>query len=365
MDTPHDPLERSIWEALKTCQEPELRKDIVSLQMIRNLEVKEGVVSFDYVLTTPACPLKMEMEAEAKAAVRKVPGVVDVQIRMTHDVKKDPRLENVLPPGIKNIIAVASGKGGVGKSTVSANLALALAQEGASVGLLDADIYGPNQPQMMGVGNLTPEVREDKKIIPPEAFGVKVMSMGFLMDPDAPVIWRGPMLHSAVVQFLKDVVWGDLDYLVIDLPPGTGDVQLSLCQSAPVVGTVLVTTPQSIALSDVRKAAAMFEKLKVPLLGVVENMGSFACPHCGKSSAIFSEGGGRYVSEKYEIPILGNIPLDPAVCEAGESGRPIVTLEKSATAQAFRLLARQVAARVSIVSARTKPIEIKIKAAAA
>ena len=365
MNIDQETLEKNVWEALKTCQEPELRKDIVSLKMIQNLSIKEGVVSFDYILTTPACPLKMEMEAEAMSAVRKVPGVVDVHIRMSHDVQKDPRLENVLPPGIKNIIAVGSGKGGVGKSTVSANLALALALEGASVGLLDADIYGPNQPQMMGVGNQTPEVGPDKKIIPLESFGVKLMSMGFLMDADAPVIWRGPMLHSAVVQFLKDVVWGNLDYLVIDLPPGTGDVQLSLCQSAPIVGAVLVTTPQSIALSDVRKAAAMFEKLKVPLLGVVENMGSFACPHCGKSSHIFSEGGARFVSEKYQIPILGNIPLDPAVCQAGESGRPVVTLEKSATAQAFRSLARQVAARVSVVSAKTKPIEIKIKAATA
>lgn len=360
------PSEKEVLAALATCQEPELHKDIVSLGMIQNLSVAGSTVSFDYVLTTPACPLKAMMEEEARAAVKKVPGVTEVHIRMTASVKKDPRLESVLPPGIKNIVAVGAGKGGVGKSTVASSLALSLALDGAKVGLMDADIYGPNQPQMMGIADLDPEVGAEKKIIPPIAFGVKVMSMGFLMEQDSPVIWRGPMLHSAVTQFLKDVIWGDLDYLIIDLPPGTGDVQLSLCQSVPLAGAVLVTTPQTIALSDVRKAAAMFEKLKVPLLGVVENMGSFACPHCQKVSDIFSEGAGRVVSEKYGIPILGNILLDPAVCQAGESGRPLVIAHPdSATAQSFRSLAQQVAARVSVISSRIKPLEIKMTAASA
>jgi ATP-binding protein involved in chromosome partitioning len=365
LDGAFSPSEKDILAALSTCEEPELHKDIVSLGMVRNLTIAGSVVSFDYVLTTPACPLKGMMEQEAKDAVKKVPGVTDVNIRMTANVKKDPRLESVLQPGIKNIVAVGAGKGGVGKSTVASSLAISLALEGASVGLMDADIYGPNQPQMMGISNLEPEIGPDKKIIPPVAYGVKVMSMGFLMDPDSPVIWRGPMLHSAVTQFLKDVVWGELDYLIIDLPPGTGDVQLSLCQSVPLAGALLVTTPQTIALSDVKKAAAMFNKLKVPLLGVVENMGSFVCPHCRKSSAIFSEGAARVVSEKYGTPILGNIPLDPAICMAGESGRPVVIAQPdSATAQSFRELARRVAGRVSVVSSLVKPIEIKVIAAA-
>ncbi len=357
--------EKEVLSALSTCQEPELHKDIVSLGMIRNLTIAGSVVSFDYVLTTPACPLKETMEQEARDAVKKVLGVTEVNIRMTANVKKDPRLESVLPPGIKNIVAVGAGKGGVGKSTVASSLAISLALEGASVGLMDADIYGPNQPQMMGIANLEPEIGPDKKIIPPIAHGIKVMSMGFLMDPDSPVIWRGPMLHSAVTQFLKDVVWGELDYLIIDLPPGTGDVQLSLCQSVPLAGALLVTTPQTIALSDVKKAAAMFNKLKVPLLGVVENMGSFACPHCHKLSDIFSKGAARVVSEKYGTPILGNIPLDPAICQAGETGRPLVISHPdSATAKSFRDLARQVAARVSVVSSLVKPIEIKVTAMA-
>ncbi|MDE2313867.1 MAG: Mrp/NBP35 family ATP-binding protein, partial [Elusimicrobia bacterium] len=317
------PTREDVLKALSTCQEPELKKDIVSLGMVQNLSVEGGKVSFDYILTTPACPLKGMMELEARDALKKVPGVTSVDIRMKASVKKDPRLENAAPSGIKNIVAVGSGKGGVGKSTVACNLAVALAQDGARVGLMDADIYGPNQPQMLGVQDRELHPGAEGKIAPAENYGVKMVSMGFLTDADAPVIWRGPMLHGAVTQFLRDVEWGELDYLIVDLPPGTGDVQLSLCQSVPLAGAVIVTTPQSIALSDVRRAAAMFAKLNVPLLGVVENMSGFSCPHCGKTSDIFSRGGAGVVAEKYGAPILGRIPIEEAVCQSGEMGRPI------------------------------------------
>lgn len=355
------PSKEAVLAALATCREPELHKDIVSLGMVKNLAVEGGHVSFDYVLTTPACPLKSQMEADARAAVMKVPGVAAVDIKMTASVRADPRLLSKVPDGIKNVIAVGSGKGGVGKSTVACNLAVALAMDGAKVGLMDADIYGPNQPQMMGVAGFEPAADAENKIAPPENLGVKVFSMGFLMAPDAPVIWRGPMLHGAITQFLKDVRWGELDYLVVDLPPGTGDVQLSLCQAVPLMGAVIVTTPQSIAVSDVRKAVAMFKKLNVPLLGVIENMGTFACPHCRKESEIFSRGGGKSLAEKAGAPYLGAVPLDPAVCETGETGRPIVSSNPDgAPAKAFRSLARQVAAQVSIRAATQKPLEIKL-----
>ena len=355
------PTKEDVLKALSQVQEPELHKDIVTLNMVQNLTVEGGVVRFDYVLTTPACPLKGMMQLEAETAVKKVPGVTDVKINMTAKVNKDPRIGQILSSGIKNIIAVGSGKGGVGKSTVACNLAVSLAAEGAKVGLMDADIYGPNQPQMMGVGDWEPEVSENNKIDPPVGYGVKVMSMGFLMEPDSPVIWRGPMLHGAINQFFKDVIWGELDYLIVDMPPGTGDVQLTLCQSVPLAGAVIVTTPQSIALSDVRKAAAMFNKLKVPMLGVVENMGTFHCPHCGKDSHIFSEGGAQKLADMHNIPLLGQVPLDPLVCQTGETGKPVsITHPDSAPAKAFRDIARKTAARVSVLAATKKTLEIKL-----
>jgi len=350
-----------VLSALSTCQEPELHKDIVTLGMVQNLKVEGGKVSFDYVLTTPACPLKGIMQLEAEEAVKKVKGVTEVKIQMTANVRKDPGIANILGPGIRNVIAVGSGKGGVGKSTVACNLAVSLALEGARVGLMDADVYGPNQPQMMGIGNFEPTVSHDNKMEPPTAYGVKVMSMGFLMQPDQPVIWRGPMLHGAIKQFLQDVIWGELDYLVVDLPPGTGDVQISLCQSVPLSGAVIVTTPQSIAVSDVRKAVAMFKKLNVGLLGVIENMGEFVCPHCHKTSEIFSHGGAKALAEKNGIPFIGSVPLDPSICQTGETGKPISASQPdSIPAKAFRDLARKVAAQVSIRNATHKPLEIKM-----
>ncbi len=354
------PTVDDVLQVLSKVKDPEIGRDIVSLGMVKDLTVGGGTVSFTYVLTTPACPLKGEMEREAREAILTIPGVKDVKINMSANVQKDARLERMMPPGVKNIVAVGSGKGGVGKSTVAANLAVALALDGAKVGIMDADVYGPNQPQMFGIDGYEPVVDGENKITPPSAHGVKVMSMGFLMEADQPVIWRGPMLHGVVSQFLKDVRWDELDYLVVDLPPGTGDVQLSLCQAVPLVGSVIVTTPQSVALSDVRKAVAMFNKLNVPVLGVVENMSQFVCPHCNKPSEVFSRGGAEFLSTKFGIPVLGRLPLDGAVCETGETGQPIVARDpESAPGRAFRELARKIAAQVSLQSLKLRTLEVQ------
>ncbi|MDE2292192.1 MAG: Mrp/NBP35 family ATP-binding protein [Elusimicrobia bacterium] len=354
------PTKEQVLDALKTCKEPELGRDIVTLDMVKNLSIEGGKVSFDYVLTTPACPLKDGMEKDAREAVLKVPGVSEVAIKMTANVNKDLRLENVLPPGVKNIVAVGSGKGGVGQSSVAANLAACLARDGAKVGLLDADVYGPNQPQMFGVEGFKPYADADDKIDPAVAHGVKLFSMGFLMEPDTPAIWRGPMLHGAIQQFLKDVKWGELDYLVVDLPPGTGDVQLTLCQSVPLVGAVVVTTPQSVAISDVRKAVAMFKKLNVPVLGMVENMSGFVCPNCRHTSHPFRKDGAKELAAKHMVPFLGAVPLDGAVCEAGETGTPMALRHPdSPTSIALDSVARQVAAQVSLQNHRRRVLNIE------
>ncbi|RMH27364.1 MAG: iron-sulfur cluster carrier protein ApbC, partial [Candidatus Hydrogenedentota bacterium] len=293
--------EQAIWDALRTVQEPDLGRDLVSLNMIKDLRISpEGRVSLTVVLTTPACPLKARIESEVQAAVMRVPGVSGVEVQMTSNVTSMPQRAELLP-GVRNIIGVASGKGGVGKSTVSANLAIALAQAGARVGLLDADIYGPNQPLMLGLRDAQPELRlveaengeQVEMLLPVEKHGIKIMSMGFLIGEDQPVIWRGPMLNSALRQFLGQVLWGDLDYLVVDLPPGTGDVQISLIQLTRITGIVHVTTPQEVALQDVRKGLMMFQTQGIPLLGIVENMSYFVCPHCSQPTEIFSRGGGR------------------------------------------------------------------------
>ena len=346
------PTKEDVLSVLSRVQEPELGRDIVSLGMVQNLVVEGGRVAFSYILTTPACPLKDKMEKDVREALKALPGITKIDIDWGASVSKDRRLEQALPSGIRNVIAVGSGKGGVGKSTVAANLAAALAMDGATVGLMDADVYGPNQPQMYGIQRSQVATTPAGKIRPPVAHGVKLMSMGFLVEPDTPVVWRGPMLHGVVNQFLKDVDWGELDYLVVDLPPGTGDVQLTLCQLVPLTGAVIVTTPQSIALSDVRKAAAMFNKLNVPILGVVENMSGFVCPHCHEKTAIFAEGGAKTLSEAYHIPVLGQVPIEPAVCESGEVGTPIVkAAPKSQSAESLRAIARQLAARISVANA--------------
>ncbi len=349
MDIPLTP--EAILEALRCVEDPELHQDVVSLGMIQDLSVSQGVVRLTLVLTTPACPLKAEMERRVRSAVEGLAGVSKVELTTTARVRTSIPSDRKGLPGVRNIIAVASGKGGVGKTTVSVNTAVALAKSGARVGLMDADIYGPNVPLMMGLKRLPPT--ENQKIIPAENFGVGVVSMGFLLEPDDPVIWRGPMLHGAVNQFLREVRWGELDYLLVDLPPGTGDVQLSLSQLIPLTGALVVTTPQDVALLDVRKSIAMFEKVSVPVLGLVENMSGFVCPHCQKSSDLFARGGGRCMAEALKIPFLGAIPLIGEVRLGGDAGSPVVVAHPdTSAAQALALVAQRLAAQTSLVAAQ-------------
>jgi ATP-binding protein involved in chromosome partitioning len=342
------PIEQSkILEALKTVRDPELHVDIVSLGMIEDLKVESDSVSLTVNLTTPGCPLKAQIEKEVRDALSRVPGVATVQLKMGAKVRKSIDTGGDLIPEVANVVAIGSGKGGVGKSTVSVNLALAFARAGATVGLLDADIYGPNDPQMLGVKD-RPEV-QGRNLVPVPVHGIRLMSMAFFLKDDEPVVWRGPMLHGAMKQFLGDVLWGRLDYLFIDLPPGTGDVQLTLSQIIPLTGAVLVTTPQDVALLDVRKAAAMFRKVNVPILGVIENMSYFNCPHCGERVEIFSHGGGRKAAEAFGTTFLGEIPLDVRVRQGGDEGRPVVVHDpKSGPALIFRQIADQLAAIISV-----------------
>ncbi len=346
--------EDAVMRALRTVIEPELHQDLVSLKMIKDVAINGGEVAFTVVLTTPACPLRARIESECRAAVSTIDGVQSVKVNFTANVSRDPRVSSTINAPIRNTIAIASGKGGVGKSTVSVNVAVSLAREGARVGLMDADIYGPNIPQMMGAPNLPPP--QGQRLMPSEAYGVKLMSMGFLVRPDQPVIWRGPMLHSALRQFLTDVEWGELDYLIIDMPPGTGDVQMSLAQSTPLTGGLIVTTPQSVALSDVRKGAMTFRQLEVPILGVVENMSYFLAPDTGKRYNIFGHGGGQSYAREIGVPFLGEIPIDPRITVGGDTGRPIVLAEPdSQAAKALRQIARDLAARVSVLNLTRKP----------
>jgi ATP-binding protein involved in chromosome partitioning len=344
--------EEQVLAVLRTVQDPDLHKDIVALQFVKDVKIHGGEVDFTIELTTPACPVREEMKAEAEAKVAAIPGVSAARANMTANVRARGGFGRQAIAGIRNIIAVGAGKGGVGKSTTSVNLALALHKKGARVGLMDADVYGPNIPQMLGVTG-QPEVSDDKRMLPPQAHGIKVISMGMLVPADQPIIWRGPMLHGAVQQFMRDVEWGELDYLIVDLPPGTGDVSLSLSQSVPVAGAVVVTTPQSISVSDVRKAVGMFRQLNIPVLGVVENMSYFICGHCNERTDIFGTGGGRRMAESMEIPFLGEVPIDTRVRAGGDEGRPIVVAAPDAPAsQAFFAVAGKVAAQVSIQAMR-------------
>jgi len=353
--------EEAVLQSLRTLQDPEARKDIVSLGLIKNLEVQGGRVAFTLEFTTQPPHVKVELHSKARKLVSQLPGVVEVQVRMAsaphaaapqQAPAQPPREEYI--PDVKQTMAVSSGKGGVGKSTVAVNLALALARSGAGVGLVDADVYGPNIPLMMGAKGRPGMF--DNKIIPVESHGIKLISIGFFVKEGEPIIWRGPMLHSAIQQFLRDVNWGALDYLVFDMPPGTGDAQLSLSQVIPLSGAVVVTTPQEVALLDVRKAIAMFRRMNVPLLGVVENMSYFLCPHCGERTTIFGEGGGQRLSEEMGVPLLGQIPLDPETREGGDEGLPIVIRKPgSLQAAAFRKLAEVVSARLAEVSVLKLP----------
>jgi ATP-binding protein involved in chromosome partitioning len=337
-----------VLAVLRTIQDPDLHKDIVTLGFVKDVKLEGSEVDFTIELTTPACPVRDEMKAEAEQKVAALPGVTAARAKMTADVRARGGFGRQAVPGIKNILAVGAGKGGVGKSTTSVNLAVALQKKGARVGLMDADVYGPNIPQMLGI-TAQPEVSEDKRIQPPSAYGIKVISMGMLVAPDQPIIWRGPMLHGAVQQFMRDVAWGELDYLVVDLPPGTGDVSLSMAQSVPVAGAVVVTTPQGVSVSDVRKAVAMFRQLNIPILGVVENMSTFVCGHCGERTDIFGHGGGARMAEDMSIPFLGEVPIDTRVREGGDTGQPIVAAAPdSPAARAFESVAGKVAAQLSI-----------------
>jgi ATP-binding protein involved in chromosome partitioning len=343
--------ESAIFDALRQVQEPELGGDLVSRNMVRDLSIDGSRVAFTIELTTPACPLKDEIEANVRAVLAPL-GVESVDVGWGATVRRAaPAQPQQLVPGVKNIIAVASGKGGVGKSTVSVNLAVALAQAGASVGLLDADITGPNIPLMLGVDG-QPKASPNNKITPLERYGVKVISIQFFVPEGQPIVWRGPLVGGAIQQFLRDVEWGDLDYLVIDLPPGTSDAQLTLAQAVPISGTVLVTTPQEVALADVSKALAMLKRMSVPVIGIVENMTGFVCAHCGELTEIFGRGGGERFAREHAIEFLGGIPLDITVRQGGDVGVPAVAQrEPGPAAEALTALARTVAARMSVRAA--------------
>jgi ATP-binding protein involved in chromosome partitioning len=340
--------EQAVMAALSKVQEPELHRDLVSLNMIRNLKIEGDRISFTIVLTTPACPLRSQIEREARQAVEAIPGVKSVDLKLDANVPSDGRPRGLLELPIRNAIAVASGKGGVGKSTIAVNIAVVLAKSGASVGLLDADIYGPNVPRMMGVQRLP--ATQEGKLIPAEAYGVKMMSIGFLVKPDQPLIWRGPMLHSAIRQFLTDVNWGELDYLVVDLPPGTGDAALSLAQSLPLSGGLIVTLPQQVSLDDARRSIEMFRQLDVPIFGVVENMSYLELPD-GTKMDVFGSGGGERMAQEAGVPFIGAIPMDPSVREGGDNGRPVtVTRPESPVARALDQVAKDVAAKISVAA---------------
>jgi ATP-binding protein involved in chromosome partitioning len=345
------PSSEAVLAALKQVIDPDLRKDIVSLGFVKNLTIDGGRVSFTIELTTPACPVKEVLQAQAQAAVSSLPDVDSVEIAMSAVVRSVTAPEHGRPPlpGVKNVIAVGAGKGGVGKTTVSINLALALAKVGGRVGILDGDIYGPNVPLMLG---LKAQLQSDgQRIIPAEKYGVQVVSIGFMTDDDAPVIWRGPMVHSAIQQFFRDVAWRDLDYLIIDMPPGTGDVALSLSQTVAVAGAVVVTTPQQVSLSDSRRAVRMYQKLNVPTLGIVENMSYYACPNCHHESDIFGYGGGERISNEIGIPFLGRLPVYQPISLGSDRGIPLVIAEPDAPAtRAFLTVAERVAAQVSIAA---------------
>ncbi len=331
--------EESVLAALSTVIEPELHRDLVSLNMIRDLEIDGRDLSFTIMLTTPACPLKGTMERDSRVALSKLEGLGEVTINWGSNVPTDQRIGQKIGQQFRNTIAVSSGKGGVGKSTIAVNLAISLAQQGARVGLLDADILGPNVPMMMGVEKMPPV--KDRKMTPAENFGVKFISMAFLVKPDQPLIWRGPMLHSAIQQLLSDVNWGELDYLIIDLPPGTGDAQLTLAQVIPLSGALVVTQPMQVAAADALRGLKTFEKLEVPIIGVVENM----------SGPIFGTGAGEQLAETYDTDYLGSVPMDAQVRIGSDSGQPIVvTHPDSDAAKALHEISRKIAAKVSVIT---------------
>lgn len=357
LETMYDVLNsQSVLEVLRPVEDPELRKSLVELNMIRNVKIDSGKVSFTLVLTTPACPLREFIVEDCKKAIQKLPGVTDISVDVTAETPQQKSLpDRTGIDGVKNIIAVSSGKGGVGKSTVAVNIAVALAQTGAKVGLLDADIYGPNDPTMLGLAEAEISIRstETGEILEP-AFnhGVKLVSMGFLIDRDQPVIWRGPMLNGIIRQFLYQVQWGEIDYLIVDMPPGTGDAQLTLTQAVPMAGAVIVTTPQNVALLDSRKGLRMFQQMNVTVLGIIENMSYFIPPdQPDKQYDIFGSGGGSKTAAELEVPLLGCVPLEISTRIGGDTGIPIVVSDPdSASAKALKAIAQSIAAKVSVAA---------------
>ncbi len=348
----------AVLEILRPVEDPELRKSLVELNMIRNVSIDGGAVRFTLVLTTPACPLREFIVDDCKRAVKTLPGVESVEVEVTAETPQQKSLpDRTGIAGVKNILAVSSGKGGVGKSTVAVNIAVSLAQAGAKVGLIDADIYGPNVPTMLGLADAEVSVRPAQGpgqdiLEPAENHGVKMVSMGFLIDPDQPVIWRGPMLNGIIRQFLYQVDWGELDYLIVDMPPGTGDAQLTMAQAVPMAGVVIVTTPQTVSLIDARRGLKMFQQLNVPVLGIVENMSYFIPPDLpDRQYDIFGSGGGKKTAEELAVVLLGCVPLEMPVRAGGDRGVPIVvSAPESAAAQALKAIAQAVAARVSVMA---------------
>jgi ATP-binding protein involved in chromosome partitioning len=341
----------AVLTALRAVIDPDLRRDIVALGFVKDLQIADRRVAFTIELTTPACPVKDQIRDQAIAAVRSL-GIDDVDVQLTAKVRSASAPETGRPPlpGVKNVIAVGAGKGGVGKTTVAVNLALALARCGSKVGILDGDIYGPNVPMMLGITTQL-ATNEQRQIVPAEKYGVQVISIGFLTNDDAPIIWRGPMLHGAIQQFFKEVAWKDLDYLIIDMPPGTGDVALSLSQTVPVVGAIVVTTPQQVSLADSRRAVRMYQKLSIPTLGIVENMSFFSCPNCHHESDIFGHGGGEGLATDMSVPFLGRLPIYQPIREGSDMGVPLVVAEPaSVAAKAFLTIAERTAAQVSIAA---------------
>jgi ATP-binding protein involved in chromosome partitioning len=352
--------EQDVLSALSGVQDPALKKDLIALDAVRDLHIKGGEVGLRLVLITPAHPYAVQIENEARAALEKI-GASNVTLELSAEVPTDGRARTGLAESVKNVIAVASGKGGVGKSTVSANVAVALAKAGAKVGLLDADIYGPNIPTMMGVDHLPVPPDASGKLLPAEAYGVKLMSIGFLVKPEQAMVWRGPMLHNAMRQFMNDVEWGDLDYLIVDLPPGTGDVQLSLAQTTPMSGGVIVTLPQKVSVDDARRGMEMFRQLKVALMGVVENMSYLELPD-GKRMEIFGRGGGQELAKEFNVPFLGQIPLESEVRAGSDTGKPIVhSHPDSPAAKALKTIAADLSLRASVAALMTQSQSVPIK----
>ncbi len=335
--------EAEVYGALSRVQDPDLHKDIVRLGFIKDLKIEGGSVSFRVVLTTPACPVREQLQEQSRAVVSELPGVTSVSVTMDAEVPKGRGIgEKLAMEGVRNIIAVSSGKGGVGKSTVAVNLALGLQALGLKIGILDADIYGPSMPKLFGLHG-KPRVISGRILEPLDGYGVKVMSIGFMVEEETPMIWRGPMVMSAITQMLREVAWGDLDVLVVDMPPGTGDAQLTMAQATPLAGAVIVSTPQDLALIDARRGVSMFKRVEIPILGIVENMATFVCPHCGQSSHIFGHGGAREEAQRLDVPFLGEVPLNMTIRELSDAGRPVVVADPEGPhARIYKDMAQQV-----------------------